>query len=410
MPIVSRWQLKHPNGPVIDALLAAGLTIVVISPNQVKNLRGRYGSGGNKVDRFDALLADTLRTDLARLRTLVPESDATTALRHTVCGRRDLVATASQLRAHLRSVLPAAVDLFADVYSPISLAFLTRFDTQDRADGETPKRLGDWLSKQGYSGKIDPAVLRVRIVAAPRGATGSHGAAHVPVTAAFVADMNCLLTQIKVVAGVEIQLTPHSDAHVFTSLPLAGRVRAARLLAEIGDCRVKFPTPKSLTWLAGVAASTRQSGKIRAVGLRWALAEQLRDAICDFAGDSRRAKPWADQLYRRTRGRDHPHTVRTLARPWLDISWRCWRDNSAYDPQCHGALEPVIQQPTSGSLTHDFSCTHLYGETAIDDDLLAGDVAGGMRGEESDDVGHLLWPAHPAERDVFPRSFQALRP
>ena len=38
--------------------------MVVISPNQVKNLRGRYGSAGNKDDRFDAfVLADTLRTD-----------------------------------------------------------------------------------------------------------------------------------------------------------------------------------------------------------------------------------------------------------------------------------------------------------------------------------------------------------
>jgi hypothetical protein len=35
--------------------------VVVISPNQIKNLRGRYGSAGNKDDRFDAyVLADTL--------------------------------------------------------------------------------------------------------------------------------------------------------------------------------------------------------------------------------------------------------------------------------------------------------------------------------------------------------------
>jgi hypothetical protein len=39
---------------------------VVISPNQVHSLRGRYGSAGNKDDRFDAfVLADTLRTDRA---------------------------------------------------------------------------------------------------------------------------------------------------------------------------------------------------------------------------------------------------------------------------------------------------------------------------------------------------------
>ena len=47
----------------------------MISPNQVHSLRGRYGSAGNKDDRFDAfVLADTLRTDRARLRPLIPDS------------------------------------------------------------------------------------------------------------------------------------------------------------------------------------------------------------------------------------------------------------------------------------------------------------------------------------------------
>lgn len=140
--------IERPDGPVVDTLLGDGLTVVVISPNQVKNLRGRYGSAGNKDDRFDAyVLADTLRTDRARLRPLVPDTDATVALRRACRARKDLVnhrvAVANQLRAHLRNVLPAAVGLFNDIDSAISLAFLTRFDTQDKIDWLTPKRLGD---------------------------------------------------------------------------------------------------------------------------------------------------------------------------------------------------------------------------------------------------------------------------
>src|SRR5439155_25369783 len=116
--------IERPDGPVVDALLAAGVTVVVISPNQVKNLRGRYGSAGNKDDRFDAfVLADTLRTDRARLRPLVPDSAQTATLRRTVRARRDLVAhrvgLANQLRAHLRTVFPGAVGLFADIDSAI---------------------------------------------------------------------------------------------------------------------------------------------------------------------------------------------------------------------------------------------------------------------------------------------------
>ena len=67
--------IERPDGPVVDTLLGAGVMVVVISPNQVKNLRGRYGSAGNKDDRFDAfVLADTLRTDRARLHPLLPDS------------------------------------------------------------------------------------------------------------------------------------------------------------------------------------------------------------------------------------------------------------------------------------------------------------------------------------------------
>ena len=139
--------IERPDGPVVDALLGAGITVVVISPNQVKNLRGRYGSAGNKDDRFDAfVLADTLRTDRARLRPLIPDSPATVTLRRACRARNDLVShrvgLANQLRAHLRNALPGAVGLFADIDSPVSLAFLARFDTQDRADWLSPGRLG----------------------------------------------------------------------------------------------------------------------------------------------------------------------------------------------------------------------------------------------------------------------------
>ena len=53
---VREVAIERPDGPVVDALLDADMTVVVISPNQVKNLRGRYGSAGNKDDRFDAFV------------------------------------------------------------------------------------------------------------------------------------------------------------------------------------------------------------------------------------------------------------------------------------------------------------------------------------------------------------------
>ncbi len=39
--------IERPDGPVVDTLLEAGFTVFVIAPNQVKNLRSRYGSAAN---------------------------------------------------------------------------------------------------------------------------------------------------------------------------------------------------------------------------------------------------------------------------------------------------------------------------------------------------------------------------
>jgi transposase len=189
-------------------------------------------------------------------------------------------------------------------------------------------------------------VLHARLTGAPRGLTGTDATANTHITAALIAVLTSLLDQIKHLSTqIEQQLAAHSDAHIFTSLPRSGRIRAARLLAEIGDCRAKFPTPDALTCLAGVAPSTRQSGKTRTVGFRWARDKQLRDAVCDFAGDSRRANPWAQDLYQRARarGHDHPHAVRILARAWLNVIWHCWQNGVTYDPAKHGALQRLIQ-------------------------------------------------------------------
>jgi transposase len=42
--------------------------------------------------------------------------------------------------------------------------------------------------------------------------------------------------------GIDLALAAHADAAVLTSLPRSGTVRAATLLAEIGDTRGRFPT------------------------------------------------------------------------------------------------------------------------------------------------------------------------
>jgi transposase len=346
---VGEVAIERGDGPVVDALLDAGMTVVVITPRQVKNLRSRYGAAGNKDDRFDAyVLADVLRTDRARLRPLVPDRPETVLLRQACRARKDLVghrvAVGNQLRAHLLGVLPGAVGLFFRLDSPISLAFLNRFGSQDRADWLTEKRLAAWLKNAACSGRTSPAELYHRLASAPRGRSGSGAET---VTRALTAVLASLNTQIKALeAHIAEQLASHADGHIFTSLPRSGTVRAARLLTEIGDCRARFPDPQSLICLAGAAPPTRQSGKHKAVTFRWAASKQLRDAVCNFADGSRSDNPWAARLYSDAiaRGKDHPHAIRILARAWLYVIWHCWHDGVPYNPAHHKALQRLLAE------------------------------------------------------------------
>jgi transposase len=348
---VSEVAIERGDGVLVEALLAAGLTVVVITSRQVKNLRSRYGAAGAKDDRFDSfVLAGTLRTDRARLRPLIPDAPATRTLRAAVRARRALVAhrvaACNQLRAHLAVAFPAAVGLFRDLDSPISLAFLTCFGSQDAAAPLDEQAIAAWLKTIPVRGRPAPvSVLCARLRAAPPGATGQDGVAQAAITAALTATVTMLAAQVKALeAGIGVQLAAHPDAHIFTSLPRAGMLRAARLLAEIGDCRARFPDPQALASLAGVAPVTRQSGTHISHGFRWAVNRQLRDAVCDFAAGSRPASPWAAALYddARARGKDHPHAVRITARAWTGVIWRCWQEGTPYDPAKHNALQAVL--------------------------------------------------------------------
>ena len=102
-------------------------------------------------------------------------------------------------------------------------------------------------------------------------------------------------------------------------------------------------TPEALACLAGAAPSTRQSGQHHAVTFRYACDKKLRDALNDFAADSRFANDWAADLYGRAiaRGKRHPHAVRILARAWVYVIWRCWQDGVSYDPERHLAFQRV---------------------------------------------------------------------
>ena len=357
LPAQVAVAIERPDGRLVDTLLEAGFAVVPVSPNAIKTWRESETASGAKSDPGDAyVIADYLRCRAVRLEPIQPYSAHTKALRTVVRTRDDLVdmrvAATNQLAALLDAHWPGGKVIFADVESPIALAFLTRYPTARHAQRLGATRIAAFCREQGYTGGRSGEELLARLRAAPAGTIDETlCAAITEAVLAMVAVLKTVGTTLKGLAKtVAATLGEHPDEKTFTSLPRSGQINAAQMLAEWGDVRQAYDGPESIAALAGVTPVTKESGKHRAVHFRWACNKRFRVAITTFADNSRHASPWAAKVYTdaRARGHDHPHAIRVLARAWIRIIWRCWIDQVPYDPSRHGnARQLNLQdQPT----------------------------------------------------------------
>lgn len=346
--------IERPSGLLVDTLLEAGFPIIPIHPNALKATRPRYAAAPGKSDPGDAyILADVLRTDGHRFRPLRAPSDQTKALRAAVRTRDDLVATRVQLANQLRSLLESfwagAAVIFADVDSPIALAFLDSYPTPESAARLGPQRLERFLKRAAYCGRRPATALLDRLRSAPRSQAGElESETKGQLVRALVAVLRPLVAHIRQLDGlIAGHLTQHPDGELLQSFPRTGSINAAQILAELGDDRLRFATEDQLAAEGGVAPVTHTSGKHRGVACRFACNKRLRLALTTWADNSRHEHPWAKAVYRnaRARGCDHPHAVRILARAWVRVLWRCWQNRTPYDPAEHGRARPFLTAP-----------------------------------------------------------------
>src|ERR1700757_4767438 len=269
--------MERPNGRLVDLLLEAGHPVVPVKPNAIKTWREGEVLSGAKSDAGDAaVIAEYLRPRQRRLRTATPYSSETKALRTVVRTRDDLVemrlAATNQLAALLDAHWPGAKAIFADIESPISLAFLTRYPTAAAARHLGEKRLAAFLVKHGYSGRRPAAELLSRLRQAPTGTLDDTLTEAIrDAVLALVAVLTSLGGAVKDLdRSVAAHLGEHPDGAIFTSLPRSGRINASQMLAGWGDCRQAYEGPDSVAALAGCTPVTKESGKHHAVHFRWA--------------------------------------------------------------------------------------------------------------------------------------------
>ena len=333
--------IERPSGLLVDTLQEAGHPVVAIHPNVVKASRARYRAAFSKSDAGDALLlADLLRTDAHRFKPLTPRSEAMRAVRALARARDDLVRhkvmLGNQLRAQLEHAWPGAATLFADLTSPIALAFVHRYPTLTSTRALGPKRMAAFLARHRYSGRRTPEELLERLRAAPAPVIGEH---ETEATRAIVLALVHALEVLTSELGTLTRDLEHASAdtaigQLLMSFPRAGSLNAALIAAELGDDLGRYQSRDHLASEAGVAPVTRASGRSHAVVARFACNKRLKNALTTFANNSRFEDAWARGIYERARARGHrhPHAIRVLARAWTRVLHACWRDGTLYDP------------------------------------------------------------------------------
>jgi transposase len=352
---VERVAIERPDGLLVGRLVAGGLRVLAIHPNQVKAARDRFRAAAGKSDVFDSfVLCELARTDAHRFPALAPSGDETIALRALVRTREDLVAArvglANQLRAQLDAFWPGAARIFADIDSQIALAFLERYPAPVDARGLGPQRLHGFLARHAYCGRRPVEELLERLRSAPQAAVGELEAdARRAAVLGLIAALRPIVGQIsELTSQIRGQVRAHPDGPIFLSVFRDPKsvITAAGLLCEIGDNRARYPHRDALAADGGQAPVAIESGKRKTAAFRWACDKRLRNHLAVLADSSRHHNPWARDIYQRaiTRGCDHPHACRILGRAWTRILWRCWQDGIPYDPTQHRAAARHFQQ------------------------------------------------------------------
>ena len=247
----------------------------------------------------------------------------------------------------LESFWPGAAEVFADVDSPIALAFIQRYPTPETASRLGPKRMAAFCAQHAYSGRRSAEELLQRLRQAPSVTLGElEMDAKGELASSLARTLSTVVDQIRLLTSrIEHHVAASDDGRILMSFPRAGRICAAQILAELGSVRERFDTDEHLAAEAGVAPVTYASGKSKAVVFRWACNHRLRRALTRLADNSRHANAWAAAIYAQARGRgcDHPHAVRILSRAWLRVIWRAWMDRKPYDPARHGGAQLVLK-------------------------------------------------------------------
>ncbi|MEV2248205.1 IS110 family transposase [Streptomyces sp. NPDC049970] len=349
--------IETSHGLLVASLRTGSRQVFAINPLAAARYRDRHGVSRKKSDPGDALvLANILRTDMHAHRPLPADSELAQVITVLARAQQDAVWTrqqvANQVRSLLREYYPAALLAFQGKQGGLTRAdarvILTLAPTPSKAAKLTLAQLRGALKRSGRLRGCDAEAERLRDVFRAEYAHQLPG-----VEDAFGHQLLALLKQLDATCEAADDLAKaataafhqHADSEILLSFPGLGPMLGARVLAELGDDRVRFADARALKSYAGSAPITRASGKKRFVGRRFVKNNRLINAGFLWAFAALTASPGANAHYRRRRehGDWHAAAQRHLLNRFLGQFHHCLQTQQHFDEQ--HAFAPLLQAP-----------------------------------------------------------------
>jgi transposase len=335
--------IETPHGLMTRALRAAGYRIYALNPMVVSRYRDRHSISKKKSDQADAMtLADMVRTDRHKFRSLADDSEEAEAIKVLARSHKSLIWTRQQLGNQLRSTLreyyPGALEAFGDdLYEADSLALLERAPTPIQGRALSLAKITSALRKARRHNVAERAVAIRDALRAPQLEQPAVVAQARGVT---VADLAGVLGDI--IARIRHQeeelsrsLKVHPDAEIYLSQPGLGMVLSARVLGEFGDDPNTYRDGRARKNAAGTSPITQASGQTKVVLARFVRNDRLADACQRWAFCALSASPGARRYYdlQRAKKKRHEEALRIVGNRLVGILHGCLRHHQLYSEE-----------------------------------------------------------------------------
>lgn len=349
----SRLREAYPNGLIAvgfeqpaRALLAffefkEDVHVYALNPSSIWGYRQSLKVSRAHTDSTDAAcIAGFLSLHHAELRVHQPADPLARQLQLCCVSRRKLVdnrtALTNRLLAVLKDYFPAALDLFSeDAFRPINVALLRRWPRLSDIQAASEREIRDFFKKQGSHSEARMQE-RLLIIENARALTENE-----TIIEPNVLQVLCLLGQLEAINKGVLEHDRHirklmqqnERAALFTKLPGAGPVYAARIFGAFAYHANNCKDAAAMASLVGMAPVTEQSGNSKRVYRRLRCDKFLAQSFHEFATESWKYSIWAKAFvkYHQDEGKPYHCIMRKLAVRWIRILFRIWQTGEPYD-------------------------------------------------------------------------------